>query len=114
MHCAVLVTKLGDWLLELRSAQLELALGQPLHDSRSQGRGLGLPKCTVHVSECEIRTGGAQICPWGVCKQTDLKDDARMSVDLVKCKCMHVKQVQQLIKLKEHEACEGSCHNGDP
>lgn len=63
----------------------------------------------MHVVKCEIRARGAQICPWGVCKQVDLKDNVRMSGYLTKCRCMHVKQVQKWIKLKEQEACEGSC-----
>ena len=36
-----------------------------------------------------------------------------LGVDLTKFRCMHVKQVKQLIKLKKNEACEENCHNID-
>jgi len=36
-----------------------------------------------------------------------------LSVDMTKCRCMHVKQVQKFSKLKENEACEESHHKGD-
>lgn len=87
---------------------------EDLHNSRSQGRGLELPDCTVRAIKCEVRAGGSLIYPWGVGKQEDLKDDTRMSVILVKCRCIHVKQVKQSIKLKEQKACEGSRYNDDP
>lgn len=42
-----------------------------------------------------------------------MKDGVKMSAYLAKCRCMHVNQVKQLIKLKENEACEESRHNND-
>lgn len=36
-----------------------------------------------------------------------------MYASIIKCRCMHVKQVQKWIKLKEYGACEGSRRNGD-
>lgn len=45
--------------------------------------------------------------------QSYLKDVLMLGVDLTKFRCMHVKQVKQLIKLKKNEACEENCHNID-
>ena len=61
----------------------------------------------------EIRVRETQIYPRECEKQADMKDGMSLSGALNNCICMDVKKVQQLIKLKENEACEQSLHNND-
>jgi len=65
----------------------------------------------MHVVHSEIRVRETEIFPRECEKQEDLKDGLNMSADLTTCRCMHVKQLHQLIKLKENEACEEIHHS---
>lgn len=74
---------------------------------------LELPNCAVQVVQGEIQARGTQICRREYEKKANLKNGVKLREDFIECRCMHVNQVQKLIKWNEKEACEESFRNDD-
>jgi len=73
----------------LAPRNMQCAIGakprQDLHNSISQGRGLEIPNCTVHVVKCEIWARRPRSAHGECEKKSYINDDVMLSAYLTKC-----------------------------